>query len=189
MRRSAPQTFSTSSASWRPSTKMRLALATRAGASVTAKEPDAVLARPFGAAMVGFTSTTGSPSMRKPLPSGKRRSLPRPSSSVTMFFSTRTTAPQNPVATSSTTRSRVASCFGITVRPASRQPGESTSCPYRSSITRSTLAEPHRKSREAVCAAIVRFSNRSAIRFVTPSGERSRMPRTTRAGDSLAIRR
>ena len=39
MRRSSPHTFSTSSASWRPSTKIRLARATRAWAPWTATEP------------------------------------------------------------------------------------------------------------------------------------------------------
>ena len=44
MRRSSPQTFSTSSASWMPSTRMRLARAMRAGAPGTATEPEAVRA-------------------------------------------------------------------------------------------------------------------------------------------------
>ena len=57
IRRSSPQTFSTSSASWRPSTKIRLARATRAFTSWTATEPLAVrvvLAGP--PAVVGRTS-------------------------------------------------------------------------------------------------------------------------------------
>ena len=41
-RRSSPHTFSTSSASWTPSTQMRLARATLAGAPTTARLPDAV---------------------------------------------------------------------------------------------------------------------------------------------------
>ena len=44
MRRSSPQTFSTSSASWTPSTRRRLARAMRAGAPGTATEPEAVRA-------------------------------------------------------------------------------------------------------------------------------------------------
>ena len=44
-RRSSPQTFSTSSASCRPSTKIRLARATRARAPCTATDPDAVRRR------------------------------------------------------------------------------------------------------------------------------------------------
>ena len=47
-RRSSPHTFSTSSASCRPSTKIRLARAVRARASATAKDPDAVRRGPCG---------------------------------------------------------------------------------------------------------------------------------------------
>ena len=45
-RRSSPQTCSTSSASWRPSTQIRLAAATFAGPAGPATEPDAVVAAP-----------------------------------------------------------------------------------------------------------------------------------------------
>ena len=61
-RRSSPQTFSTSSASWRPSTKIRLSRATRARPPVTATDPDAVRRGAAGAGRAtGAESTTGRP--------------------------------------------------------------------------------------------------------------------------------
>ena len=113
-RRSAPQTFSTSSASCRPSTKIRDPLATLALAPSTARDPEAVreaAARASAscarAAAVGGVSTTGAPSSRKPGPIGKPLVRPRRSSRWTTrippAFSTRTTAPHQPVSTSSTT--------------------------------------------------------------------------------------
>ena len=78
--------------------------ATRAFAPGTASEPDAVRparawcsARRAASAGRGATSVTGSPSMRKPAPSGNPRALPKRSSRKTTCcppdFSTRTTAP------------------------------------------------------------------------------------------------
>ena len=67
-RRSSPQTFSTSSASCRPSTKIRLSRATRArraGAPRPIPTPyDA--ASPGAGRVTGAVSTTGRPSSRKP---------------------------------------------------------------------------------------------------------------------------
>ena len=84
-RRSSPHTFSTSSASWRPSTRMRLARAVRARASAAAKDPDAVRRGPAGAAgSRAATSTTSAPSIRKPGPSGNSRRRPVRSSSSTI---------------------------------------------------------------------------------------------------------
>ena len=113
-RRSAPQTFSTSSASCLPSTKIRDPLATLARWPVTAREPlavraDAARARSSSASAFarGGVRVTGAPSTRKPGP--RRKPLVRPwrSSRCTTCtppaFSTRTTAPTQPVSTSSTT--------------------------------------------------------------------------------------
>ena len=58
------------------------------------------------AARTGACRETGRPSSRNPGPSGKLRTLPRRSSSCTIPFSQRSTAPQKPVVASSTTRSR-----------------------------------------------------------------------------------
>ena len=146
MRRSCPQTFSTSSASWRPSTKIRDPRATRAFASWTATDPLAVreeawvaAARAARCAPFGAVSSTGLPSRRKPAPRGKARSVPRRSSRWTTCtppaFSTATTAPTHPVSTSSTTVPWVASTgrdLGRPSRPEDRQSPESTSLPYRS---------------------------------------------------------
>src|SRR5262249_62024681 len=74
-RRSSPQIFSTRSASWRPSTYIRLALATRARAAVPAAgrgaaiDPDAVRAAAAGPGPPGGprpTRGTGPPSTRDP---------------------------------------------------------------------------------------------------------------------------
>ena len=65
-----------------------------------------------GAAAVGARSRTGAPSTQKPGPSGNERTLPRLSSSTTRctppLFSVRSTAPTQPVSTSSTTVPRSA---------------------------------------------------------------------------------
>src|SRR5699024_8533605 len=92
------QTFSTSSASWRPSTQIRDPRATRARAPATATDPEAVRCRAGfpGAGRCG-TSRTGCPSTQNPAPSGKDRVRPLRSSSTTRctppLFSTRTMAP------------------------------------------------------------------------------------------------
>ena len=105
-RRSSPHTFSTSSASWRPSTKIRLARATRAFVPGTATDPDAVRVGAAGPERAGGTRMTGTPSSRKPVPIGNVRRLPRRSSSVTVprSRSTATISPHQSVVTSSTTR-------------------------------------------------------------------------------------
>jgi CubicO group peptidase (beta-lactamase class C family) len=135
-RRSSPQTRSTRAASCRPSTQIRLARATRAGADGTATEPEAVSLRGAGApcpvppeAPAGARrSVTTSPSSRNAAgSSGKFRRLPRRSSSTTAPASNPTTAPQNPDSASSTTSSGVASTSGTTRRG---RRARSTSSPY-----------------------------------------------------------
>ena len=103
-RRSSPHTCSTSSASWRPSTQIRLAAATRAGAGVPAIEPEAVTVGVMARADAGRRSVTGWPSMRNP-PSfqAKWRRCWARSRSVTASVLHVTTSPQNPLARSSTT--------------------------------------------------------------------------------------
>ena len=59
-RRSSPQTFSTSSASWMPSTQMRLAAGDPGPAPPTAMEPEAVTRR-WVRGRPGATSVHGSP--------------------------------------------------------------------------------------------------------------------------------
>lgn len=58
---------------------------------------------------------------------------------------------------------------------------------------RSSIGEPdriaQRKSRERCASPVRRSSNASASTLATPSGERSRMPRTMSAGESRATRR
>ena len=107
MRRSSPQTFSTSSASCRPSTKIRLARATRAA---RAGDGDASRRRcgsaaAGAAACTGAARMTGLPSSRNPGPSGKVRRRPRRSSRVRVCRSrsTATISPTQSVVTSSTT--------------------------------------------------------------------------------------
>ena len=131
-RRSSPQTRSSSAASWSPSTQMRLARATRAGASATAVEPDAVREdRAGGGVRAGRTRVTGSPSIKNPAgSSGKERRRPSRSTRVTAAASQPSTAPQNPDSASSATRPSVAATSGTTRRR--RQSPASTSPPYRS---------------------------------------------------------
>ena len=83
-RRSSPHTFSTSSASCRPSTKIRLC-AGHAGTGVGDGDRSrrrTTRASPAPTARTGAARTTGRPSSRKPGPSGKVRRRPRRSSSV-----------------------------------------------------------------------------------------------------------
>ena len=94
-----------SSASWRPSTQIRLAAATLAGAAGPATEPDAVTvgARRRGRPPGGAASPAGPRAGTRPASTrsgagaagGRAASPPR--------SSTRTTSPQNPLARSSTT--------------------------------------------------------------------------------------
>ncbi len=84
-------------------------LATRAFAPTTAREPEAV--RPGAAGLrLGRRRSTGSPSRRKPGPSGNDRTAPRRSSSLTttppVVFSAPTTAPTKPLIASSSTMPR-----------------------------------------------------------------------------------
>ena len=65
-RRSSPHTCSTSSASWRPSTQIRLAAATFAGAVGPATEPDAVIAGADDRTTAGRRSVTGPPLQQEP---------------------------------------------------------------------------------------------------------------------------
>ncbi len=116
---------------------MRLAAATRAGAPGTGTEPDAVRAGGPGrvaAGAAGRTSSTGRPSRWKPAPRGNERLRPcRSSSSTTTpsgIFSTRVTAPQNPVWTSSTTRPLSAATCGSARRVAGAAPLASGSWSY-----------------------------------------------------------
>ncbi|SCD86956.1 hypothetical protein GA0115236_126610 [Streptomyces sp. IgraMP-1] len=101
---------------------MRPARATRARAPGTATDPEAVREGVAGACPAfGRTRVTGRPSRRKPRSTmGKTRCLPNRSSRVTTGpsadFSQRITAPQKPLAGSSTTRSATASTSGAGFR-------------------------------------------------------------------------
>ena len=59
----------------------------------------------------------------------------------------------------------------------------------RSSADRNSLTRAYWKSRDRCPTPTVSGSNRSARMLVTPSGERSSIPRTTRAGESRTTRR
>ena len=112
-RRSSPQTCSRSSASWRPSTQIRLALAVRARLGPAATEPLFVCDAADGAAF-GRASVTGLPSIRNPpgLRRNRRVALCL-SRNVTASAVHVTTSPQNPEARSSTTRPLVAATVGV----------------------------------------------------------------------------
>src|SRR5690606_28918643 len=139
-RRSSPQIRSTSSASCIPSTQIRLALATRAGASATAIEPEAVRVGWVGAAgRAGRRSVTGCPSSRNAAgSSGNGRRLPKRSSNTTAPASNPTTAPHQPDSASSTTSPSSASTSGTCLRGCGRQSTANPSDPY----TPGTLAQP-----------------------------------------------
>ena len=121
-RRSCPHTVSTRAASWMPSTQIRLARAVRAVRFATFTDPDADTTGPF-ATGGGTTSVAGRPSTRNAAGrSGKTRWRPCRSSRVTSRTSTRTTAPQNPLAGSSTTTPRSAGTSGISRLRTTRRP-------------------------------------------------------------------
>ena len=85
----------------------------RAARFATFTDPDAEITGP-AAAGGGTTSVAGRPSTRNAAGrSGNTRCRPCRSSSVTSRTSTRTTAPQNPLAGSSTTVPRSAGTSGI----------------------------------------------------------------------------
>ena len=193
-RRSAPQTFSTSSASCLPSTKIREPLATLARCPDTARDPLAVRAdaarasaRRASALARGGVRVTGAPSTRKPGP--RRKPLVRPwrSSRCTTrmppAFSTRTTAPTQPVSTSSTTVP--CSAASSTERPLAgrRQSPPSTSSPYLSvTAVRLTRARGRGGWRAAGCDATTRPAA-AAGRQGGPSGS----PSTGHRGPSPRI--
>ena len=98
-RRSSPQTCSTSSASWRPSTQIRLALACCARAGATGGDRAAVRHARRAPGAAGRTRVTGLPSTRNPAGlSVNSRRLPWRSRSVTASAVQATTSPQNPEA-------------------------------------------------------------------------------------------
>ena len=112
-RRSSPHTCSSSSASWRPSTQMRLDAATWAALDPPPTEPEAVTGGRTAGATTGRRSVTGRPSSRNP-PAfhAKWRWCWRRSRSVTASLDHRTTSPQNPLDRSSTTRPTATSTSG-----------------------------------------------------------------------------
>ena len=112
-RRSSPHTCSSSSASWRPSTQIRLAAATFAGPDGPATEPDAVRAGRRAAWTAGRRNVTGRPSSRNPpgFHAKWRWWLPR-SRSVTASNDHPTTSPHHPLARSSTTMPSATSTSG-----------------------------------------------------------------------------
>jgi hypothetical protein len=121
-RRSWPHTRSTSSASCRPSTQIRAARAVRARWPSTRTDPDADRAGAAGARL-GTTRVAGAPSNRNPAGrNGNTRLPPWRSSRVTPRASTPTTAPQNPLAGSSTTSPGSATTSGICLRVRMRVP-------------------------------------------------------------------
>src|SRR6266542_4050005 len=116
---------------------MRLARATRAGASGTATEPEGVRRLVGAAGPDGRTSVTGWPSSQNP-PGRSRKTRRRPcrSSSVTASLARSTTAPQKPEPGSSTTRSGSAATSGTAAR---RPRSPDRTSPYSSFTARLLL--------------------------------------------------
>ena len=114
--------------SWVANVVGLLGSATLARSVGPATEPDAVRRGPeLLAWRRGGTSVTGLPSCSSPGPIGKLRSVPRRSSSTTIPFSIRVTAPTKPVVASSSTRPALTGSSVLTTLPAFCQPLASTS--------------------------------------------------------------
>ena len=125
-RRSSPHTRSTSSASWMPSTRMRLAFATFAGALGAATEPLAVREAAAGVVAGAGASVTGCPSTaNRPGWSRSCRVSPNPSRAVTVPATNDTTTSFAPLARSVSTSPGVAATDGGALRGARREPSRS----------------------------------------------------------------
>ena len=122
-RRSCPHTRSTSSASCRPSTQIRAARAVRAACPATCTDPDADRAGAAGARRGRHERGRRAVDQeRRPGAAGTPAAGPCRSSRVTSRLSAATTAPQNPLAGSSTTSPASAGTSGTARRTRLRVP-------------------------------------------------------------------
>ena len=108
--------------------EIRLGSATRARASSTANDPDAVRCGEATTG-VGFTSSTADPSIRNRVVSGKARTAPRRSSRWTRPPPCETIAPVKPLVASSTTSPRSTGTAVGRLSPREIRKSARTSCP------------------------------------------------------------